>query len=272
MNSIKMTIAFIVSFSFSSAIFAQVDNKEQLIVPLSSPGKPYSLTMDLIDGSIKVTGYEGKDIIIDISTDSERTKREKGMVNGMKRISSAGALDVTAEENNNKINISAGESHKIVLLKIPQGDVKLKLGTVNNGDITVSNVSGELEINNVNGAITLNSIGGSVVANTVNGNVIVGFKKITPDAPMAFTTLNGNVDITFPPDTKANVKLKSDRGEIYTDFDVDVDKTHPKVNKTSEEHMYRLSVEDWVYGKINGGGPEMMMKNMDGNIFIRKSK
>ncbi len=36
--------------------------------------------------------------------------------------------------------------------------------------------------------------------------------------------------------------------------------------------MYRINIEEWVYGKIGGGGPEMMMKTMNGNIYIRKMK
>jgi hypothetical protein len=36
--------------------------------------------------------------------------------------------------------------------------------------------------------------------------------------------------------------------------------------------MISLKIEDWVYGKIDGGGPEIMMKNMNGNIYIRRAK
>lgn len=72
---------------------------------------------------------------------------------------------------------------------------------------------------------------------------------------MAFSTLNGKVDVTFPADVKANVKLKSDQGEIYSDFDVEVDKTMPKVKRTNEKGMVKLNIEDWVQGKLNCGRP-----------------
>ena len=36
--------------------------------------------------------------------------------------------------------------------------------------------------------------------------------------------------------------------------------------------MFQLKKDDWVLGKINSGGPEVMMKNMQGNIYLRKSK
>jgi hypothetical protein len=34
--------------------------------------------------------------------------------------------------------------------------------------------------------------------------------------------------------------------------------------------LYKIKKDDWVSGKINGGGPEMMMKNMQGNIYVKK--
>jgi hypothetical protein len=156
-------------------------------------------------------------------------------------------------------------------LKIPQ-DVKLKLSTVNEGVIEVDNIKGEMEINNVNGAIKLTAISGSAVATTVNGNIIASF--ITADAatPMAFSTLNGNVDVSFPAGTKSNLKLRSDRGEIFTDFDITIEKTESKMTKTNEGGMHQIRVDDWIAGKINGGGAEVLMKNMNGNIYVRKTK
>jgi hypothetical protein len=283
MNRVRIATVFIISLALSGQLLAQADTKdhpsdgkEQLVVPLSEPGKPFKLEVHLVTGSITVTGYDGKDIIIDAQTEGDRNRRseERETSGGMKRISAGNGLDLTAEERNNEVNIhtESANRHTNLTIKIPQKDVTLRLGTVNGGNIIVSNVSGEMEVTNVNGAITCNNISGSVVANTVNGNVVVTFKTIDPKAPMAFSTLNGNVDVSFPADAKANVKLRSDRGEIYSDFDVEVDKSQPKVNRTNESGMYRLSIEDWVYGKIGGGGPEMLMKNMNGNIYIRKAK
>ena len=145
---------------------------------------------------------------------------------------------------------------------------------VNNGDISVENVNENLEISNINGFIKMKNIAGSVVANTINQDIIVNFTEVTPNTPMAFTTLNGKVDITFPATVKANVKLKTDMGEVYTDFDIDVDKTPSKINQSvdKEKGLYKIKKDDWTYGKINGGGSEIMMKTMHGNIFIRKIK
>ena len=270
----KMKIGIVLlSLLITAKSFAQTGSTETLTVPLSNPGKPYSLKVQLVTGSIKVVSYDGKDIIINATPrkgdDDESSKITES---GMKRISSPGNFEVTAKEADNTVTVNTGNPNRAVdfELKIPQ-DVKLTLGTVNDGEIIVENVRGEIEVNNVNDKITLTNISGSVVANTVNGDVNVTFKSVDPKAPMAFSTLNGDVNVTLPADTKANLKLKSDNGEVFSDFDVDIDKSPAKVDKTTEPGLYRIKKDDWVYGKINGGGPEMMMKNMQGDIYVKKA-
>jgi hypothetical protein len=273
MKNMKFTGLVLFSLLAGSASFGQSGSTESLTVPLSSPGKSYSLKVHLVTGSIKVVGYEGKDVIVNVTPrkndDDDRSGDTK---NGMKRISISGGFEVTAKEADNTVTINTGNPNKALdlELKIPQ-DVKLKLGTVNDGEVTVENVSGELEVNNVNDRITLTNISGSVVANTVNGDINVTFKTIDPKAPMAFSTLNGDVNVTLPADTKANLKLRSDNGDVFSDFDIDIDKTPAKIDKTAEPGLYKIKKDDWVNGKINGGGPEIMMKNMQGDIYVKKN-
>lgn len=278
MKTHKLLIGILfISLLATRSLLAQNDIKEQLVVPLSDPGKPGTLRVSLINGSINVTGYTGKDVVIDVT--SRRGRRDDNddrndrSATGMKRISAGNPLDVSAREKNNTVNVEANSMNQPVdlAIKVPQ-QFTLRIGTINHGEITVDNVNGELEVNNVNGAIELNNISGSAVANTVNGAVKATFKSVNSESPMAFSTLNGNVDVTFPTSAKMNVKLKSDRGDIYSDFDIDVDKNQPKVNRTNQNGMYRVSIDDWVQGKVNGGGREIMMKNMNGNIYIRKAK
>jgi hypothetical protein len=274
MKTLKIIGSALIIILLSFRTFAQSDQAEQLTVPLSNAGKPYTLKVHLVKGSISVVSYEGKDIIIDVRVPGNNLSRK--MVNdaksGMKRISTSGSFEITAREADNTVTVNTGNPEKTInlSLKIPQ-DVKLKVSTVNEGYIDVTNVRGELEVINVNGGIKLTNISGSVVANTVNGDVITTFSSVDPNAAMAFSTLNGDVNVTFPAGTKANLKMKSDHGDIFSDFEIDIDKTMPRTNKTSEPGMYKIQMEDWVYGKINGGGPEIMLKNMEGNIYVKKA-
>lgn len=295
MKTIKIAAAFLMMIAVSTGIKAQSDQKEQLVVPLSEPGKPFKLNVSLVNGTIRVVSYEGKDVVVDVQSGSMTEKKslklqkggatvnlnidvntntERGSSNGMKKINAGNNFDVSAEEKNNRVTVHSDSWKGAVTLtiKVPQSEATLKLHTTNDGDVSVTNVNGEMEVSNTNGGIYLTNVSGSVVANTVNGPVVATFKTIDPKAAMAFSTLNGNVDVTFPASLKANLKLKSDMGEMYTDFDMETDKSQAKVNRTSQGGMYRVNTEAWIYGKINGGGPEMMMKNMNGNIYIRKAK
>ncbi|WP_332368541.1 hypothetical protein [Spirosoma telluris] len=226
---------FICLLALARPLAAQSEVKEQLVVPLSDPSKPGNLRVGLINGSIHVVGYSGKDVVIDIVASPKRGKRDDDddrpdrTANGMKRIATGLPLDVSAEEKNNNVNINANTTRQTIdlTIKVPQR-FSLKVSTVNNGTIEVENVSGNLEVNNVNGYIHMTNVSGSAVANTVNGNVIASFKSIDTDTPMAFSTLNGNVDVTFPSSVKANSKLKSDRGIFIATLISTSIKTNPK--------------------------------------------
>lgn len=249
---------------------ASSEIKEQLVVPLSDPGKPVKIVAHVLHSTLKVVGYEGKDVMINVTADAGRKRESPG---GMKRIGGGSGGEVTAEEDHNTVNINSELSHfSTIEIKVPMTRVSLDIGTVNEGKIEVENVSGQLEVSNVNGPITCTNVGGSVVANTVNGSVVVSLKSVDPQAPMAFSTLNGNIDVTFPVSIKANVKLKAEHNDIFSDFDVEVSKTSPTVKKSTEGHMSKITIDDWVYGKIGGGGPEVMMNTTFGSIYIRKAK
>ena len=297
MKTIKVISVFLLATLLATGIKAQ--QSETMTVPLSEPGKAYKLHVSLLNGSIKIVGYEGKDIVIDAEPGGRREKarekdndgtststrvsvnvntnrdKDRESKDGMKRLVPAGnGMDISAEEKSNRVTIHSNSWSKAITLtiKVPANGGTLNLSSTNDGDITVTNVNAEMEINNTNGAIYLTNVSGSAVANTVNGNMVASFKTVDPKAPMAFSTLNGKVDVSLPADAKANLKAKSDQGEVYSDFNVEIDKSAPKVNRTNEKGMYRLNIEDWVYGKINGGGPEILMKTMNGNIYIRKAK
>jgi hypothetical protein len=276
MKTLKKAVLFILLIGTFSRLAAQSKHSEEMTVPLSEPGKPVTLEAHLMKGSIKVVGYEGKDVLIQVLMDSSKEEEEDrdDDSRGMKRIGSTGGMDVRADEDNNTVRISSSAENKLagLVIKVPQNTTRIELGSINGGDITVSDVSGKLELHNVNGGITATGISGSVVANTVNGDVIVKFKSVDASAAMAFSNLNGKIDITLPADTKANLKLKCDRGEMFTDFDIEVDKTRPKVETKNEDHFHQVKIDDWVLGKINGGGSQLELQSQFGSIYIRKAK
>jgi len=124
----------------------------------------------------------------------------------------------------------------------------------------------------VDGAIMLTNVGGSVVAHAVDGNITATVARVAPQAPIAFTSLNGDIDVTLPAAVKANLRLRSDQGDVYTDFDVQVIAS-ASANRTQRNGRgVRIDVNRSIYGTVNGGGPDFELRTFDGNIYVRKGR
>ena len=136
------------------------------------------------------------------------------------------------------------------------------------------NLDGAIDVENDNGSITLTDVAGSVLAHSLNGKVIATLKRVTPQQPMSFASMNGSVDVTLPPDTKANLKLRTDNGDVWTDFDVQMRPGSQSnvVDTRNRGGRLRMDVDRSFVGTINGGGPDIELHTMNGSVYIRKSK
>jgi hypothetical protein len=150
----------------------------------------------------------------------------------------------------------------------------LNLQTRNGSTISVDGVEGDIEATNRNGMVSLTNISGSAVAYSMNGKVIVSFRDIATGKPMSFTSMNGFVDVTLPSASKASLKMRTDNGAIYTDFDVQMGPTSPAaaVPNQDQNGHYRIQVDRTVTGTINGGGADFDLRTRNGNIYLRKGK
>ncbi len=270
----KHFILFLILLVAWTISYAQEDIVDKLSVPLSKPNEPVTLELSLLYGSIHVTGYNGNTVEIEAITRLKKiSKNQSQKHTGMNMIvATSSCLEV--EEDNNHVEIEVESIHKTVdvTLKVPF-KTSLDLGTHHNGKITVDNITGDLEIENHHGSIYLNDISGSAVANTHHGEIKVIFNKISPNKPMSFSTYHKDIDVTFPANLKANVKLKSEKGQIYSDFVVVKDEKAKRIVQEKshrEDGKYKVRIEHAFYGLINGGGPEYQFNNYHGDILIRK--
>ena len=266
---------------------AQVDDGDKITVTLTDPSRPVQLKAGLMNGSITVKGYAGKEVIVTAkdrpgtgSDDldeldwggSKNLERRKGM----RRIT-GNSSTLSVEEDNNEVSINTGirgmgKTLELVI-QVPV-NTSMKLNTMNDGDIVVTGVKGDIEVSNMNGAISIRDVTGSVVADAMNADIDVVFNGIDPKKSMSFSSMNGDIDVTFPAGTAATLRMKSDMGEIYSDFDMKMDNTTTRVedNGKGRKGRYKVTLEKLMTGTINGGGPEIIFKNFNGDIYVRKGK
>ena len=257
--------------------FAQAQDKVN--VPLDDPSRPAVIKTSQVSGSIFVKGYEGKEVVVEAKARTESDRRghrgREGEANteGMKRITIA-ATGLSVDEESNEVRISTDSHMRAIDLTISVPyKTNLILRTVNDGDIVVNGVDGEIDVNDVNGNVTLSNVAGSAVAHALNGKVLVTMTR-TNGKPMAFSSLNGDIDVTLPAEIKATVSLASDQGDVFSDFDIVMSPLTSKPvmeERSSDGGRYRVKMDKTVHGTINGGGPEIQFKNFNGGIYIRKA-
>ena len=300
----KMNLYFacaILIFIAGALSYSQEETVDRATVPFSDPSKPGLLKVDIHNGGITIKGYEGKEVIIEARTRGKmlqelrsrrirekieeklsekigqeiKEKKKEAKTEGMQRIQIPGGTGLEVEEEDNIMEVETSSFKQTVdlTIQVPYS-TSLELNAHNNGNIAVENVKGEIEVEHHNGKLKLTAISGTVVAHTFNGDVTVTFIEVNPEKPMSFSTWNGDIDVTLPSNVKAKIKMKSERGEIYSDFDIQLEKTPQKVIKDSRKEggKYRISFEKYIIGTINGGGPEYQFNTYNGDILIRKAK
>lgn len=252
---------------------------ETYAVPLSQPNQIGKLYVDLQNGTIQVQGYNGKEVSVQFvekedrhknnndwgwdSHDNDRNNSKKGL----KKISS-NYIDLEIEENNNTVYVKGSHNRRSdLIIKVPT-NFNLKLKAHHNGDINVSNVIGELEITSHHGEIIIDKVGGSVIADTHHGKIKGSLVSVTPNVPMAFSTYHGDVDIAFPTSIKCDTKIKTAKGDIYTDFDLNLKSLTSK--KTTSNGRRQIKIGGWMYGNIGSGGEEFLFNTHHGDVVIRQ--
>ncbi len=279
MNIHRCFLCGLVLLLAAATVPGQEKTGDRIAVPISDPSRAVLVKVNVIAGGITVQAYDGKEVVIQATPPAEgerRGGRNRGeQAQGMRRIVNT-ATGLTASEQNNVVEVETSSFDRAVnlTLQVPR-NANLKLSTVNDGDIKVEHVQGDIEAQNINGAITLTDISGSAVVNATNEDIVVTFAAVTPGKPMSFSSLNGKIDVTFPPSLKANLVMKTANGDIFSDFDVQLqpDAAKPMVEDTrgKEGGKYKIKLDRAVYGTINGGGPEIQFKGFNGDIYIRKS-
>ncbi len=144
------------------------------------------------------------------------------------------------------------------------------------GDVSIKDFSGTIEVNTVNGDIDAVNIEGEVIASTVDGDINVIFKELNKGSALCFSTVDGDIDITFPENIKADIMAKTIEGEVYSGFDADV-----IMGKSSEDETVTTGGisnfinpfhSNYITARINGGGHDVHLNTIDGDIYIRKGK
>lgn len=267
MRRLNIQLLFLFIYSI---ITLPVLGQNNLEVPLSNPGEPGMLTIAAnFSDEITIRSHDKNTVIVEYNGD-ERGNDNEPMKNGMRRISGGSVgIEVTEDNNNVRINTGPMPNDDLEMIVYVPRNFSLKLNTIQ-GDVRIEGLEGELEISAVNGDVELADISGTVLVNSVNGDIEIDFTAVKANSPMSFTGVNGDIEVAFPANAKFTAKMKTEWGDVYTNFDMDIDRSASTSEVNKKDGQYKVAINKWVVGKVNGGGPEFLFKTLHGDISIRK--
>lgn len=218
------------------------------------------LKLESIPGSIYVEEYAGSEVIVQVPG-YKLPEKAKGMTL------------ITGGNDNTGIGLNQRKEGKMLILtgirkkevryniKVPKGAAfGAKLKSVHSNRLEINNFTGELEIDVRHTKVVLNNISGPILLNATHEGPKIVFSKLNQNKPSSIVCPHGDIDLTLPANTKANITASSSYGDIFTNMDIKLDK----------ESSNGLTKKSKIKGKLNGGGVEIEIRSPFQNIYIRK--
>lgn len=246
-----------VSLAVMAAHFSEAQEKKQYEV------KNFNGWVNITGpSSLVIEGYAGKSVIIE-AEGGEGKIPEKAA--GLRMVTPGGVdntglsatvneetIKVSTTQENGKVkeeevrvlNINIPNPNKLFknyVIKVPHGlttRFKDAYGDVwgsNKGELAIRSLEGELDVSCSGCNLNVSGFSGNVVArNSYGGTTRIEFVKLEQDR---ITSINadGDLEVILPANTRANLKMNSERGNVYTDFDLKKAEAKVVVGKNSLE-------------------------------------
>ena len=203
----------------------------------------YNVNLNTAGGSISVADLEGK-VEAETAGGSLSFGNIKGPVNGR----TAGG----------SISLDGGTG--VV-------DVRTSGGSINIGD-----VDGDLNARTAGGSISIDRAKGNVIAETSGGSIRVDEVMGNIDA----STSGGSVQASISQQPKGDCRLETSAGSVTVYLadnvavDVDARASWGRIESDFPIGGGADTEESSLHGKINGGGPKLVLRSSSGKVKIRK--
>ena len=125
------------------------------------------------------------------------------------------------------------------------------------GNITIKDTNANATVRNTSGSVDLSEVYGTLDINNTSGGITVGLAK-TGFKEMNFNVTSGNVTVYLPKEAAFDLLAKATSGNISSDFNISV-----------SGKLSSIAGKD-VVGACNGGGEDIHITTISGNINIRQ--
>lgn len=215
---------------------------------------------------LKIEGISGSEIKIEAFGYEGLPEKAKGL----KPLSATGpentGIGLSIQQDGNTISISGAHREADdaeYTIRLPK-NVKLKVdfNSWQAGDLEIRGMANEVEAKSQVGDLSFVDVTGPIVAHTLSSDLEVIFTNVSQTSPSSLTSTSGDIDVSMPESAKGTFKMSTVSGGVYTAFDFDF----------GEEGNLRRSGGQNAIGKLNGGGVEVQLRSVSGNIYLRKTE
>jgi Putative adhesin len=213
--------------------------------------------LDNINGAVHVSSWDRSEVKVDAVKYADTKERLDEM----------------------KIEIDSGKDYLSVRTKYPNHDHSWNWGSHNNpggveytltvprtvrldeiklinGSLDVNGVSGEVRASCINGRLEAHDLAGRAQLSTVNGRLEANFQKLAGQT-VELNSVNGEIGLTIPSDSNAEVEASTVSGGIHNDFGLRV--SHHFVG-----HNLR--------GELGNGSVHIRLSDVNGRIDIHHAR
>ncbi|MBL9215949.1 MAG: DUF4097 family beta strand repeat protein [Opitutaceae bacterium] len=309
----KTVLPLLLAAGLAAAAARAADNPVTATAPLSRPGQPATLVIDLPWAAIRIDGTDTEAVTVESTL--ARKSAAPVRPGGLRRLDDEVSFELAEQDNVVSLRL-AGDNPRAghdaeFRLQVPRA-IALRIKAEPGGDLEIRDVQGDIEVSTMNGEVRLEGLVGSAVINSLNGEVRAVYTR-APVKPVSITSMNGQIDLRVPADTKASVRMNTLNGSILTDFDEAALKTTSEGSRShhrsgtarstssaetrheTEEAGRRDSADAGtpaiprpprpprvprppltggkiVTGTLNGGGVDIKLSTLNGEISLRQAK
>ncbi|MEO9482916.1 MAG: DUF4097 family beta strand repeat-containing protein [Ekhidna sp.] len=224
------------------------------------------LVIDNLSSDLKIEGTSGSDIKIE----SRNYRGLPDKAKGLKPLSATGpentGIGLSMKQEGNTISLSGAHreaDNADYILYLPKNlKLKINYNSWQAGDVLIKGMTGEVEAKSQVGDLEFIDVSGPIVAHTLSSDLEVTFTTLSATSPSSLSSTSGDIDVTLPESTKGTFKMATVSGGVYTAFDFEFGE---------DAKMSRVGGQN-ATGKLNGGGVEISLKTVSGDIYVRKAE
>lgn len=223
--------------------------------PLAATGR---ISLENINGSVKVTAWDRSEVKVDAVKKAYR--RERLDEAKIEVRSDAEGIHIETIYPNRTQTFTDGEGRYEnpatveYTLTVPRA-ARIDSIELINGGLDLDGLAGDVKASSINGRVVARSLTGVVRLSTINGKLEAAFNQLDATKPISLSSINGQVLLTIPSDSNAELKASTVHGQITNDFGFPVRRGR---------HVGRD-----LAGQLGQGGARIKLGNVNGQVTIR---